>query len=184
MATKKKVKAVALAVPAPKTKAEAEALLAAIGRNQRQVAILEAQMNDELAEVKARYEQAAQQFSEHIEADFKALQTWAEGCRDELLDGKSKTAKLATGELSWRLPPPSVRITNQEKVVENLLVMGFDRYLRTKQEVDKQAVLAAPDGVKGIRGISIVQKEEFVAKPFESQIERAEPVKATVTEVA
>ena len=42
----------------------------------------------------------------------------------------------------------------------------------------KDLILAEPEAVDHIKGISITQKEEFVAKPFESEIERAEPAKA------
>lgn len=165
------------AIPAPSTQAEAEQLLAEIGERQREVARIEAAMNDELSAIKASYEKNAQPLNAEIEAKFSALHVWAEAHREDLLKGKSKTARLATGELLWRITPPSVRIAGGDVVLERLKQLGMHDLIRTKEEVNKEAVLADPERVEGVKGITITQREEFVAKPFESQIERAEPVK-------
>lgn len=176
MSTKKtRIKTNALPVPA--SQSEAETLLEEIGLLQRQVARIETEMNDALAEVKARHEEAARPLNEEIEAKFQALHAWAEANRAELLRKGGKTAKLATGEVSWRTTPPSVSIRQPNVVIETLKRLGLSDLVRTKEEVNKEGILADPKRVEGIAGISISQREEFVAKPFESQIERAEPVK-------
>lgn len=165
------------AIEAPVTQQDAEALLAEIGRLQREVARVEHAMNDELTAIKDRHEKAAQPLNAEIEAKFSALHVWAEAHKPDLLKGKLKTVKLATGELMWRTTPPSVRIQGQDVVLERLKQMGMADLIRTKEEINKEAILAAPERVEGVKGITISQREEFVAKPFESQIERAEPVK-------
>ncbi|EPC0089013.1 host-nuclease inhibitor Gam family protein, partial [Escherichia coli] len=46
--------------------------------------------------------------------------------------------------------------------------MGLERFIRTKEEVNKQAVLAEPDAVKGIAGIKVNKgAESFHVEPFE-----------------
>lgn len=165
------------AIEAPTNQAEAEALLAEIGRLQRQVTVIEGEMNDRLAVIKDEHEKQAQPLNEAITAKFQALHTWAEAHKGDLLKGKSKTAKLSTGELSWRTTPPSVRIAGASVVIERLKQLGMDDLVRTKEDINKEGILADPKRVEAVKGITISQKEEFVAKPFESQIERAEPVK-------
>lgn len=165
------------AIEAPTSQEEAEALLAEIGKLQGQVTGIETEMNNRLREIKDEYEKQAQPINEAITAKFQALHAWAEANKGELLKGKAKTAKLSTGELSWRTTPPGVRITKQPVVLETLKRLGLSDLIRTKDEVNKEGILADPSRVEGIAGISITQREEFVAKPFESQIERAEPVK-------
>ena len=172
-----RMKAPALQVPA--NQIEAEQLLGDIGKLQRQVAGIELRMNERLAGIKASYEQEAQPLNAEIDEKFRALHAWAEAHRDELLAGRGKTVKLATGELSWRISPPSVRVTKPEAVIEALGRLGLERFVRTKKEIDKQAVLAEPGAVAGVKGISVTHPEEFVAKPFESAIEKVETVKAT-----
>lgn len=178
--SKKRIKATAFPI-VPATREQAEAALHNIGVRQREIIRLEAAMNDELAAVKAKYEKQAQPLNEHIENLFQGVHIWAEANRSILLKGKSKTVKLATGELSWRNTPPSVSLPRKPKaleaVIEELKRADLGHLVRVKEEVNKEAVLDDTEAVKGIAGIKIKQREEFVAKPFESQIERAEPVK-------
>lgn len=168
------------AIQAPTSQSEAEELLAEIGTLQRRVTRIEADMNEQLSDIKDRHEKAAQPLNADIESKFRALHVWAEANRHELLKGKLKTVKLSTGELLWRTTPPSVRLTKQDVVLESLRRLGLTDLIRTKEEVNKEAILADPERVAGIKGISISQGEDFVAKPYESQIERAEPVKKAV----
>jgi phage host-nuclease inhibitor protein Gam len=161
-------------ISVPNTQAEAERLLFQIGAAQRAVTVIQARMNDALSAARAEFESEALPLNAAIEADFSALQAWAEAHRTELLDGKTKTVRLATGELSWRKTPPSVRLTKPEEVLKRLKDLGLSRFVRTKEEIDKEAMLGEPDAVKHVKGVTIAQKEEFVAQPFEETIERAE----------
>ena len=55
-----------------------------------------------------------------------------------------------------------------EAVVEIFQRMGLQRFLRTKTEVDKTAILAEPDAVRGIAGVSVITGlEDFVVTPLE-----------------
>jgi len=160
-------------IPVPQTLAEAEDVLGRIGQLQRQVQVLEAQMNESLAEIKGAHEALAAPLVEGIEKDFMALQAWAEANRSTLLARDRKSTRVATGELGWRRTPPAVRITKLAAVVAALKKLGLGRYVRVKEEVDKEAIRREPEPVESIKGISITQQEEFWVKPFESQIERA-----------
>lgn len=166
------------ALPVPKTAAQAEQLLADIGRAQRQVSTIENRMNDRLAKIKQEFEEQAKPLNDEIEQKFAALHAWAEANKGELLKGKAKTAKLATGELSWRTTPPSVAIRSVKVVLEILKKQKklYKQFVRTKPEINKEAILANPEMVKDISQIKIVKKEEFAAKPYESEIEKVETV--------
>lgn len=164
------------AVAVPRTREQAEALLEQIGIAQRQVARIEADMNDRLTLIKTACEQDAAPHNAEIKANFQALHAWAEAHRDELCP-KGKTARLASGELSWRQRPPSVRVTGKDKVIDALQRLGLARFLRRKTDIDKDAILADPKAAQGVRGLTVITGvEDFVAKPYESEIERAEPV--------
>lgn len=162
------------ALPVPKTTEEAEQLLADIGRAQRQVSTIGNRMNDRLLKIKQEFEEGAKPLNEEIEQKFAALHAWAESNKETLLKGKAKTAKLATGELSWRTTPASVSLSKVEVVLIALKQRGLTQFIRSKDEVNKDAILADPEKVKDIKGIKITKKEEFVAKPYESEIERVE----------
>ncbi len=176
MAKAKQAKATKTA-PAIRTQEEAELVLSELGTIQRAVKAVELEMNDKMSVLKAKYEAEAQPMNAAIEEKTAMLYDWAEENKALILRDGSKTAKLATGELSWRTTPPAVRFKSADTVVDNLKRLGLERFVRTKEEPNKEAILTEPDAVKGVAGITITQSEMFVAKPFESEIERAIPVK-------
>lgn len=170
---KQATKAKAPALTAAQSREEAEELLGDIGRAQRDIARIEARMNDKLAAIKEEYETEAAPLNEAVEHAFARLHLWAEANRAVLLKDGGKTAKLSTGELAWRFPPPKCSVQQEPVVVEALKQLGLAHLVRTKEEVNREAVLADPAAVASVPGIRISQDEQFIAKPFESEIERA-----------
>lgn len=165
------------AIDAPADRAEAEGMLAEIGRLQRRVSAVEGQMNEKLAEVKEKYEAKAAPLNAELKEKFRALHAWAEANKGEILKPGTKTARLATGEISWRTTPPSVRVARAPDVLKTLKTLGLTKFIRTKEEIDKEAMLADPERASAVSGVSITRREEFVVKPFESQLERVEVVR-------
>ena len=154
---------------------EVDAAIAQIGIAQRRRNEITTAMNDELALVRARFEDQALPFAGVIKDMGHAVQVWCEGNRVDLTrDGRSKTAKFAAGEVSWRTRPPRVAIRGEGIVIEALKRLGLERFIRRKEEIDKNAILAEPSAVQDIKGLSISQGEDFVIKPFETQIEEVQ----------
>lgn len=174
----------AVAVRVAQTREEAERMLAELGIAQREVAEIETRMNAVLAKVKEDFENEAKPLNATITSNFASIQGYAEANRDALLADGSKTVKLSTGELKWRLTPPSVRITGADVVIETLKRLGMGRFVRPKEEINKEAILSDTKAVEGVKGIDIGQTEEFVVKPFSSEIERAATSKKVRQEAA
>jgi phage host-nuclease inhibitor protein Gam len=161
-----------IAFPTPQNREQVADYIAAIGIAQRERARLEQDMNDELARSSSSYEEQALPFRTEIEERSKGVQAWCETNRNALTqDGRTKTAVLTSGEVQWRLRPPKVSIKGLDAVLDKLRRMGLDRFIRTKDEVNKEAILAEQEAVKRVAGISIEQGEDFVIKPFETQLE-------------
>lgn len=157
-------------------KDEVNAAIAEIGVAQRKREAITTAMNEELARVKARFEEEAAPHAAVIKDFGKGVQIWAEANRDVLTSsGKTKTVRLAAGEFSWRTRPPSVRVTGEGIVIAALKKLGLDRFIRVKEEIDKNAILADPDAVASVKGIALRQGEDFVIKPFSSEIEEVQP---------
>jgi phage host-nuclease inhibitor protein Gam len=165
------------AAQAANTTTEAEVMVARIGEVQRQISRLEHDMNDRLNPIKQQFEDAAKPLKAELSTLQQAVQMWAEANKSELLASKIKTAKLSTGEVGWRTSTPSVRITGLNVVIERLKQLGLAKFLRTKEEVNKEAILAAPTEVEHVKGIAIVQSEMFWIKPFGSEISVESTVK-------
>ncbi len=172
---KTRLKTPAVAVNVPQSREMAAEAVAKIGQCSRDLARITANMNDELAAVKARFESMADPLRLQADALTQGVQTWAEANRDSLTQGgKVKTAALTTGEILWRMRPPSVRITGAEAVLDALRRMGLRRFIREKEEVNKDAILNEPDAVVDVPGIAISQGEDFVVVPFEAELAAVE----------
>lgn len=160
------------AVLSPQCRDDVNDAIARIGLAQRERARIQADMNDELAKIKLRFEEEARPFNAEIETLSRGVQAWCEAHRHELTrDGKVKFHNFAAGEIKWRMRPPRVSIRAVENVLETLKRLGLTRFIRVKEEPNKDAMLAEPDAVTGLAGIKLEQKEDFVIVPFETELE-------------
>lgn len=167
-----RVKQDAAAFRVPQHRDEVIEAIAEIGRRQRERTRIEAAMNDDLAKVREAWERQAAPHLERIKELSRGVQLWCEVHRDLLTQGgKVKFARLASGEIKWRLTPPKVVIRALDAVVEALKQAHLDRLIRIKEEPNKEAILNEPEAVEGIKGITITQKEDFVIVPFETELE-------------
>jgi phage host-nuclease inhibitor protein Gam len=150
----------------PKDRDEAETYLARIGEIQRDAALNKAVIAEAIARVTAEMEEASAKLAEENDRLFRGLQLWAEANRHALTDGgKTKTVRLGNGTIAWRLAPPSVHIKGQEAVLQYLKenTIGF---LRTKLEINREAMLARTEEAAKIPGVTIKSAgEAFVIEP-------------------
>jgi phage host-nuclease inhibitor protein Gam len=109
--------------------------------------------------------------SEQIKTLQAGVQAYCEAHRDELTDGgRVKTANFVTGEVQWRQRPPSVSVRGSDSVIDTLKRLGLGKFVRTKEEVNKEAILNEPEEVRGVAGLNIVTGvEDFVITPFEQE---------------
>ncbi|HGU0933965.1 TPA: host-nuclease inhibitor Gam family protein [Escherichia coli] len=142
-----------------------------IGDLQREASRLETEMNDAIAEITEKFAARIAPIKTDIETLSKGVQGWCEANRDELTNGgKEKTANLVTGDVSWRQRPPSVSIRGVDAVMETLERLGLQRFIRTKQEINKEAILLEPKAVAGVAGITVKSGiEDFSIIPFEQE---------------
>ncbi len=176
--TNKRLKAKAL--PIPKNRDEADQFLHDIGDLQRQVTRIKTAMDDQIIEIKRGFEDEALPINQEIDEKFAALHSWAENNRETLLKGKGKSLHLGSGALGWRKNPPKVSLSKVAEVIKAIKQLGHTHFLRTKEEVNKDAMLVDVESqalADSIKGVKIVQSEDFFAKPFETQMERVETVK-------
>lgn len=169
-----RIKASAALYPVPQSRDDVNDAIAKIGLAQRERARIQADMNDAMAQVKQRFEDEAKPFNEQIEALSKGVQTWCEAHRVELTkEGKVKFHGFAAGEVKWRMRPPRVAIRAVDNVLETLKRLGLSRFIRIKEEPNKEAMLAEPEpeAVAGLAGVKIEQGEDFVIVPFETELE-------------
>lgn len=161
-------------IPVPKSLAEAALFLAEIGQEQRATNKIQSALNAKVDELKTEAMADCEPHQKKISELVEGLFGFAEANRAQLTDGgKRKTVEVPTGTFSWRMTPPSVSLRDVEAILKSLKSLTLERFIRTKEEVDKEAMLKEPDVAKTVKGVSISQHEEFVAKPSELEVEIA-----------
>ncbi|HUO23671.1 MAG TPA: host-nuclease inhibitor Gam family protein [Caulobacteraceae bacterium] len=164
-------KAKAPAAPAAQSRAEAERLVARIGELQRELKRRDADLGDELAAVKERHQSAALPLQAELELAQSQVQGWCEANRSALTGDKTKTVQLATGKVFWRTRPPRVTVRGVEVIIETFKRYGLFQFIRTSEEIDKEAMLREPDVARRVAGVSIGSEgEDFIIEPFEAQL--------------
>lgn len=168
MATKAKKQAAAYSCQSKEQTAEAIKLL---GDVQRELVRYQTLLNDEIAGLTACAQPHIDALQERSRVLVDGIQVWCEANREAICGG-GKTANLITGEVNWRQRPPSVRATKKiDDVIDTLRRLGLGRFVRTKEELNKEAVLAEPAAVAGIVGIAISSGiEDFAITPFEVEV--------------
>lgn len=165
MATKTKLKTPA--ADAPQSMAQVQSDIRTIGDLQREHTRLLTELNDYIADRTDKMAPQLKALSEQIIAKQRGVQTWCEVHREEIC-GKGKTANLVTGEVSWRTRPPSVRVAGEDAVIAWLYQNGHADLVRTKEAINKDAILNLGKEAPKIPGITIVSGvEDFCVAPFE-----------------
>ena len=182
-----KAKAAAADVRIPQNRDEAAAMIAEYGAAARELMLLEAELKETLANAKKDVEDRAKPHMKKALDLFRGLQTFCEANRKALLgDSGTKTVNLGTGTVSWRHNPPKVRLTGEHDDIiariVNAAAEATDRgddttsdsyldFLRTKQEVDKEAMLKNAELARTIEGVSVGRAGEvFAVEPFGAEL--------------
>jgi phage host-nuclease inhibitor protein Gam len=167
----RKVKSTAARFPVPQSRDAVNEAIRRIGELSRERTRIETEMNDHVAALKESFEEQAQPLTAEIEGLREGVQVWCEAHRAQLCPGATKTAPFPAGEVSWRVRPPKCVIRGVDAVLDLLKRMHLDRFIRTREEVNKEAILNDPEGVHGVPGISIEQGEDFIITPYETTLQ-------------
>jgi len=173
MTVKRKAKAHNL--PVPQSKQEAADQIKRIGDLRRDIDKRETKMKDSLATIKAKVQETIEPINEELEGLEEGVRMWCESNRDLLTaQGKIKTVDLGTGKIKWRMRPAKVNLRGVDTIIEKLQSSKvLKKFLRTKTEIDKEAILKDTAAAEKIAGVSIATGiEDFVIEPFEAEVAR------------
>jgi phage host-nuclease inhibitor protein Gam len=172
MATKAKT---AAAIAVPQNREEVQQWISNLGKVQRDRATLTNEMNNLIAPITERFAAPLDEKAQEEQRLLEGIATWCEANKAELTKD-AKTVNLVTGEVQWRMNPPSVafkRGIKVEEIIAHLKQLKLAKlFVRVKEEVNKDAILAADDKTKAkltaAGTIKIVTDSEmFSVTPFE-----------------
>ncbi|MBF0192485.1 MAG: host-nuclease inhibitor Gam family protein [Magnetococcales bacterium] len=146
--------------------------IARIGMLQLQRTRIHADKDERLAMIDRECKQLIEPLDDEIRIRAAGVQAWCEANRAALTqNGRVKYGDFPAGQVKWRFRPPKVALRAVDFVITILLERGLGRFVRTKQEVNREAILAEPEAVSGVPGIKIERGEDFVIEPFETKLE-------------
>ena len=153
----------------PKSIEEVALFVSEIGKCQRKLEQIQTKLNEDIEQIKAQAIKRSSPFQETINELFESIYIFARAHRSMLTDGgRRKRVDLLTGSIFWQLNPPAVSLRNVKKVIALCKRRALKRFIRVKEEVDKEAMLKEPEAATRIEGVKIRQKEQFVVKPSET----------------
>jgi phage host-nuclease inhibitor protein Gam len=159
-------------VNVPQSLNEAADFLKKIGQLKRNLDSISAELTEKVSNLTSVSTTKAEPVQQELDELVEGLFAFAESNRDDLTEkGKKKTVELPTGIISWRITPPAVSLSSIDLVLDNLRKQGLTRFIRKKEEVDKEAMLREPELAETVKGVKIEQREEFVIKPSELTVE-------------
>jgi phage host-nuclease inhibitor protein Gam len=171
MATKAKTAAKTV----PQSREEVQQWITKLGEQQRTVAQLQGEMNGLIAPITEKYAPAIDTHNQEATALLEGIAFWCEANKAELTKD-AKTVNLITGEVSWRTNPASVvfkRGIKVDEIIAHIKQLKFGKlFVRSKEEVNKEAILAADDKVKAKLTAAgtiriVTDAETFTVIPFE-----------------
>lgn len=159
-------------IPELKTRDDAESTmteLAQVLNNQRKITALRDAM---VLDINSRFEGALTECDQAIQLKTQQLRAWADTNPDQFPKGR-KSLDLVSGTLGFRTGTPKLALLSRswtwDKVLEKLRTLA-SRFIRTKEEVDKEAILAeyaqapSPD-LLSLYGVKVTQDETFYIEP-------------------
>ncbi|SFM35749.1 Mu-like prophage host-nuclease inhibitor protein Gam [Pleomorphomonas diazotrophica] len=159
-------------ISVPQSREEATQSLSRYGLLQREIGRIQAGLDDKITALKEAAEAKSTPLQEEAAQIMEGLRIWSEANRAALTnDNKVKFVDLGTGKISWRLRPAKVTVRGTEAVLEALRRLGLGRFIRTSEEINKEAMLAEADVARTVPGITIGSAgEDFVIEPLTSPL--------------
>lgn len=150
----------------------AAAAIAEISFLERSIAEKKNQAEEKIAQIQKEISEEVALLAKKQSAIIDGLHAFAESNRQTLTKGgKTKTVKLPTGSIAWRLSRASVHLSRtDEEILKDLRRRRLKRFIRTKEEINKTAMLSDPKAATRVPGVEISQREEFVIKPSDLDV--------------
>jgi phage host-nuclease inhibitor protein Gam len=147
-----------------------------VARNAVQIDYLTAQCAKAVQAAQARFNPYIEALQKQQNALLAQAEKFAEAHREELLPGKTKSTDTPLATYGFRTGMPQLKTLskwNFTQVLDALVAAGLKMtaYVRTKKEIDKEAILAA--AARGSLttadlsafGLKVVQEESFYIEP-------------------
>lgn len=161
-----------------KTREEMEMVVETITRATIARDALVAEMDHELTEIRARYEPQVTAYGQEIDRAMVLARGWSDANPGEF--GPRRSIEMVHGAVGYRTGTPKLKTLagwTWDRVLESLRGSNFKEAIRSKEEVDKEFILANRDRISAERmksiGVKVVQDETFFVDPKREEVSHA-----------
>lgn len=161
------------ALPVPTTDEGAIALIGVYAEVERSIREAAERADEKVAAAKAEFDTFLAGVAPEQKDRFAAIKSWWEAGAAERWAGKKRSADVAGAKIGTRLSTASVKMPKGVKIdaivewLRGLRWTGASRFLRTKYELNKDAIIAAWDDEADTRkvfegkGLKVSQADQF-----------------------
>ncbi|MFZ5559460.1 MAG: host-nuclease inhibitor Gam family protein [Patescibacteria group bacterium] len=151
----------------PDSKTEVEIFITELAMFQKEAEEIENRLKKAVTALKIDADKRVKKINEIILRRVAAIYSFFLKNKKELTkDGKISIVKLSNGEMEVFLTNPTLNIRKEDQVITILKARGLgNQFIRTREEIIRDAVLQNPGAVADINGISITRKEKFLVRP-------------------
>lgn len=156
------------------TREQAESAMDALATAAHKLAKLEGDMNLKLVAVREKYEVEMTELAKAVKAETERLLAWADSHPEEF--DSSRSIKLLHGVIGYRLGNWAVKLIRgfkEERAVALVKNVLGPAYVRTKEEIDRELILADRTHIPGEAltscGLRLEQAEKFFADPEKTE---------------
>jgi len=123
--------------------------------------------NEQIARLKETAAKEGKPLRDRYKSCVKAMEAFARYFRGEFFTDK-KSLSRTFGTFGFRKAPDSISVTNE--TAELLKKHGLEKFIRTKIEPDKEAMLSLDDEILATVGAARKQKEDFFVETKREQV--------------
>ncbi|HMV45178.1 MAG TPA: host-nuclease inhibitor Gam family protein [Leptospiraceae bacterium] len=159
--------------------------IAEIARLTTEIKKAEDRTNESISILQTTLAEQIEPLKQEIKKISLSVKKFTDNNREKLFKGGEKTVKLETGDLSYRSAGKHVSQNSSVKLITSILeqnnlieakekfVKKMDKvFIRTKLELNKDAILQNPETAKVVTGVDVEDGEEsFYIKPYSTNTE-------------
>lgn len=154
----------------PRSHAAAARMIRRVGQIERRREALRSRLNNKVAAIQQRLLGEVQPLDIEEQGLVDALKAFEHAHHDEAADRGRRTMSFPTGDIGRRLTPPALKIEDEEVALANLVGRGLTQYYRVHREINRVALLDAPEVACTIPGAVIERQEKFFVRPRELDV--------------
>jgi len=165
------------AISVPQNIEEAGGFLRKMRELEKEMQVVQIEVDEKVAEIREKAKVKIKARQDIIQQYFEGIFIFAQARKEELTEqGKRKTVTIPPDCFGWRYTPEKVVLEDEEAIMAELKKLGQAKFIRVKEEINKEAMHDDKELALTVKGVSFEQHEEFVVKLAEVELEIARDI--------